>query len=107
MTLLVPAAGGKPREVATAVNQALKGKINAVGTVTLTASATSTTVKNQFVSKSSVILFAPQTANALAMNVIGDAPYVKPADITDADSFKITHGSEAHADLQFAYVILG
>lgn len=103
MTLLLPTMGAEPRDVAAAVNQVIKGKLNSTGTVTLTAGAGSTTVANALVSKSSVILFAAQTANAHAIAL----PYVTVANITDGTSFVITHTNDANADKQFAYVILG
>lgn len=103
MTLLLPTMGAEPRDVAASVNQVIKGKLNSTGTVTLTAGAGSTTVANALVSKSSVILFAAQTANAHAIAL----PYVTVANITDGTSFVITHTNDANLDKQFAYVILG
>lgn len=103
MTLLLPPTGASEREVSTAINQALKGYLNSTGTVTLNAGATTTTVANAFVNSNSVILFAPQTANASAIAL----PYVKPADITGKTGFIITHTNNANADKTFAYAILG
>ncbi len=103
MTRLLQPAGGSAREVAEAVNQALRGKINSVGTVTLTAGAATTTVANAFVSKSSAILFAAQTANAAAIA----EPYVTQANITDGTSFVITHANNGNTDKTFSYVVLG
>lgn len=103
MTLLLPPGGGSQRDTATAVNQALKGKINSVGSVTLTAGAATTTVANAFVSKGSAILFAAQTANAAAIA----EPYVTQANITEGTGFVITHANNADADKVFSYVILG
>lgn len=107
MTLLLPAAGGKtPREVATAVNQALKGKLNSFGTVTLTDSVASTVVTNELVGPDSVILLMPQTAHAAAELGNGTA-YIVPTDIVDGTSFKITHANNAQTDRTFGYVIIG
>ncbi len=106
MTTLLPPSGGSPRDVALAVNQALKGKINSVGTVTLTASAASTTVPNAFASSVSAILLFPQTAHAAAELGNGTA-YIAPGDVVDGVSFKITHANNSQADRTFGYAILG
>lgn len=103
MTQLLPPGGGSPRDTATAVNQALKGKINSVDRVTLTANAATTTVNNAFVSKSSVIVLVPETANASAIA----APYVLRANITEGESFIITHANNANTDKIFSLAILG
>lgn len=106
MTNLLPPEGDTPRNVATAINQALKGKLNSTGAVTLTHDAGSTVVKNAFVSASSVILFMPQTAHAAAE--IGNGTiYVAPGDTVNGESFKITHANNAQTDKVFAYAILG
>lgn len=103
MTQLLPPGGGTPRETATAINQAIKGKINSAIRVTLTANAATTTVENAFVSKDSVITFAPETANAQAIA----PPYVLRANITEGESFIITHANDANADKIFGLSILG
>lgn len=107
MTNLLPPAGtDNNRDIATAVNQALKGKINSVGSVTLAHDATSTTVENALVSKSSFIDLSPQTAHAAAELGNGTA-FIAPGDITAGVSFKITHANNAQTDRDFVYVILG
>ncbi len=106
MTLLLPPEGGGPPEVASAINQALKGKINSVGTVTLTANAASTTVNNALVSSSSVILLMPQTAHASAEQGNGTI-YIQPSDTVNKTSFKITHANNSQADRTFGYALLG
>lgn len=106
MSLFVNPQGGTPREVALAVNQALKGKINSVGTVTLAQSATSTTVDNAFVGAGSAIFLFPQTAHAGAELAAGGC-YIDPANYLSGESFKITHANNSQTDRTFAYVILG
>lgn len=103
MTRALPFDGGAPRDVAQAVNSILQGKINSVGTVTLTAGAGTTTVSNPLVTKNSVILFAPQTAHAAAIAL----PYVLKSNITEGASFVITHANDANGDKTFSLVILG
>src|ERR1044071_5496703 len=104
--LLPPDGTENNRDVATAVNQALKGKINSTGTVTLTHDAASTTVNNAFVSSSSVILLMPQTANASAEQGAGTI-YIKPSDTVNKTSFKITHANNSQSDRTFGFVLLG
>lgn len=103
MTRVLPPTGGTPRDVAVAVNAILQGKINSVGTVTLTASATSTTVSDPRVTMNSVILFAPQTAHAAAIAL----PYVLQAGITEGVSYVITHANDANNDKVFAVALIG
>ena len=105
-TRQVPPQGGTDAEVATALNNVIKGKINSVGTVTLATGATTTTVNNALVSSTSAILLFPQTANAAAEFGNGTI-YYKPSDITNKTSFVLTHANNANADRTFAYVILG
>ena len=54
------------REMALILNNLLDGKINAKGSVTLSASSTSTTLADFRIGAASVILFMPTTANASA-----------------------------------------
>jgi hypothetical protein len=102
----LPPGGGSPREVAEVVNKALRGKINSTGVVTLATGAATTTVNNALVGALSVILLMPQTAHAAAELQNGTI-YIKPSDIVEGVSFKITHANDANADKTFAYVILG
>lgn len=102
-TRTLPLTGGTPRDVAQAVNSILQGKINSVGTVTLTAGAGTTTVNNPLVTANSFIDFRPQTANAAAIAL----PYVLKANITEGTSYVITHANDANADKTFVVAILG
>ena len=56
--------GSNPREVAEVVNNAVNGKTNNTGTVTLAASTTTTTLNDERLGFDSVILLSPLTANA-------------------------------------------
>ena len=106
MTLLLPPQGGTPRDAANAINQALKGKINCVGTVTLAASAAGTVVNNALVGSGSVVLLFPQTAHAAAE--IGNGTiYAAPADYVNGTSFKLTHANNVQTDRVFGYCVLG
>lgn len=102
----IPPGGGTPRDVATALNNALRGKINSVGDVTLTASAASTTVKEPRVGDNSVVLLMPKTANAAAE--IGNGTiYIAKTDYVSGTSFKITHANNSQTDRDYSYLIVG
>jgi len=89
------------REMALILNNLLDGKINAKGSVTLSASLTSTTLADFRIGAASVILFMPTTANAatamtsLFVSSRGD------------QTATLTHNSDAATDRTFAYTILG
>ena len=95
----LPYQGGEPRNVAEVINNAMNGKTNNTGTVTLRASNTTTTITDERLGFDSVILLSPLTATAAAQ-----APYVS----TKAKgSIIITHTSVASTDLNFDYIIVG
>ena len=91
------------REVATIVNNILDGKINATGTVTLTASAASTGVTEDRAGATSVILFMPTTANAAAEQAAGGM-YVSSR---GKQTFTITHANNTQSDRTFDYIVIG
>lgn len=91
------------REVATIVNNILDGKINATGTVTLTASAASTAVTEDRAGATSVILFMPTTANAAAEQAAGGM-YVSSR---GKQTFTITHANNAQTDRTYDYIVIG
>ena len=91
--------GSNPREVAEVVNNAVNGKTNNTGTVTLAASTTTTTLNDERLGFDSVILLSPLTANAAAQN-----PYISTK---TKGSVVITHTSVASTDLNFDYIIVG
>ena len=98
----LPYFGGTDREVATAVNNLIDGKINATGSVTLTNSATSTTVNDIRSSADSVILFMPTSADSAA-ELSGGSMYVSTR---SKQSFVITHANSTNTRT-FSYIILG
>jgi hypothetical protein len=90
-----------PRQVALVVRNAMDGKLNATGTVTLTASSATTAVTDNRAGGESVILFMPTTANAAAeLSTMYVSARAKQA-------FTITHANNAQTDRTFSYVILG
>ena len=83
----------------------MKGKTANFGSVTLTASVTSTVVTDAKCTTGSVIVFDPETANALAEYIAGGM-YVTTAGRVNG-SFTITHANNAQTDRTFRYVITG
>lgn len=98
LTLDVPAMLRRLQE---AVNALGSGRSNAIGTVTLTASTTTTTVTDRRAGIDSVIALMPTTANAAAALA---TTYVSSRVI---GSFVLTHASNAQADKTFKYAIQG
>lgn len=82
-----------------------RGKLECVTTVTLTASAASTTLNFKGLSPQSVVCFDPQTANAAA-ELYGATMYVATADRGN-DSWTITHANNAQTDRTFSVSVLG
>jgi len=85
MFRVLPYAGGTPREISEIVNNAMNGKTNNTGTITLeTGGATSTTLYDERIGFDSVILFAPLTLSAAATNAYPYGTFEERADITFA-----------------------
>lgn len=91
------------RLIAEVVNNNQNGKINATGTVTLTASQATTTLSDNRIGPNSVILFMPTTANAAA-EVGAGGFYVSARGEKTAT---LTHANNAQSDRTYAYAILG
>ena len=77
--------------------------MNAVGTVTLTASAATTTVVNNLMAPDMAIFFVPTTANAAA-EIGAGTMYLSTR---DSGSFVLTHANNGQTDRTFLYVTLG
>ena len=99
----LPASGADPRQTAQVVNLLVDGKFNASGTVTLTASAASTTVTDFRVGQDSAILFTPTTANAAAEQ--GNGTMFLSSRVKQG--FRITHANNSQADRTFLYIVIG
>lgn len=85
----------------TAVNQIAKGRSLAVGTVTLSAGATSTAVNFENCSSESQVFLTPRTANAagaLATTYISSV---------SNKSFTIAHSSSGTTDRTFGFEVRG
>ena len=89
------------RQLREIVAGAMQGKTNNTGTVTLTASSTTTTLTDPRIGAESVILFMPTTANAktAAANLYVSA--------RASGSATLTHASSANVDQTFGYCVIG
>ncbi len=97
----LPPMGAEPRQIAEVVNRTIDGKLNSTGSVTLTASATSTVVAEARSGPDSVVLFMPTTANAAAELA---TMFVSSR---GKQTFTITHANNAQTDRTFKYVVIG
>lgn len=89
-------------QAARVINLMLSGKLNAVTTVTLAASATSTTLIDSRIGAWSFLGLMPQTAHA-AVALASGSLYVVPT----VGSAAINHPSTADTDKTFTVSILG
>lgn len=87
------------RFLAEEIQNILDGKINATGSVTLTASVATTTLSDRRIGPSSAILFSPTTANAAA-----EALYVTAQGDGTAT---LNHANNAQTDRTYNYAVLG
>lgn len=92
-----------PFEISRAIRELFQGRSHAVGSVTLTQSATSTRVAALNCGTSSHILLTPKTANAAGAAA---TTYIKPADVL-AGAFVVTHLNAGSTDRTFGYAIQG
>ncbi len=88
---------------ALAIQQLAQGRSNAVGTVTLTHGAASTTVTAPTCGAGSVVLLSPTTLHAAAELAAGGCYISAVAN----QSFTVTHANNAQTDRTFGFVCLG
>ena len=99
--LSIPDTGQHLRLVSTSLNNTINGKLNSTGSITLTASSTTSTLTDARISGNSVILFMPTTNNGrTALNTL----YVSAR---TEGSATLTHASSANTDQSFSYCIIG
>jgi hypothetical protein len=104
MTAYVPGVDEKDlKRVILSLQQIAAGRSNAVGSVTLTASATTTTVSDDNCAEGSTPILTPTTAHASAEIGAGTICISAVAN----KSFTITHASNTQTDRTFKYAILG
>ena len=95
-TTKLPPAGGSPRDVATAVNQALDGKITSVASASYGSGAASVTVVDSQVTADSAVLIVPTDAIA------------RDATVTvSAGQFVVTFAATTTGSGALRYVVLG
>jgi hypothetical protein len=102
---VIPPADADPKKIVTAIRQLAEGRSNAVGTVTLAASAATTLVSAPTCGAEARIFLFPATANASAELGNGTA-YVKASDIS-AGQFVVTHANNAQTDRTFFWLAIG
>lgn len=104
MTAYVPGSDERDlKKIILSVQQLAAGRSNAVGSVTLTDSATTTTVNTDNCASGSVPILVPTTANAAAE--IGNGTLYISA--VANKSFTLTHSNNSQTDRTFLYAILG
>lgn len=88
------------------INALMEGRINSVGTVTLTNGGTTTTLYDNHANPEAVYFFFPQTANAAAITDFWYDPSSISISIPGGAGGSITlhHSSSAQSDLTFGYV---
>lgn len=91
------------KKIILSLQQLAAGRSNAVGTVTLTASVTTTTVTDNNCASGSTPILIPTTANASAEMGNGTIYISTVAN----KSFTITHANNSQTDRTFKYAILG
>jgi hypothetical protein len=97
----VPPGGTDARTTANVIRNLVDGKSNNTGSITLTANATASTLLDQRVGATSVIVLMPKTATAAtAMTSV----YVSARGTGTAT---LTHDSNAATDRSFEYAIIG
>lgn len=88
------------RKIVDVVRQLAEGKSNAVGSFTLTPSATMTTVQAPTCSPTSFVLLSPQTpdaANDMATTSV----------VAGTAQFVVTHANNLRSDRTFGYFVVG
>ncbi len=97
----LPPQGTDPRRVATVVNLAMRGKINATASLTLTPNAGSTALTDERIGAHSALLLMPATANAAAATASTYVSARQPGSAT------FSHANNGQTDRTFAVAIIG
>lgn len=91
-----------PQELRDAVNELVRGRSNATGSVTLATSGTTTTVTKDTISPKSEVLLFPKNSEA-ATELGAGTCYVSAVAV---GSFTVTHASSA-GTRTFGYAVIG
>ncbi len=93
-------AGATPREISEVVNNAMNGKTNNTGIVTIsTGGATSTIINDERIGFDSIVLLMPNTTNAA-----GFSYYL---DTNAKGSITIRHAANIITNRTFKYIVVG
>jgi hypothetical protein len=92
-------------EIIIAVNELLEGNLNSVGSVTLTASSATTTLRDRRIGVDSVVSFMPTTANASA--ALNDGAFYVSGRAATKGQATINHTNDANVDKTFDYTVIG
>jgi hypothetical protein len=93
-------AGSTPREISEVVNNAMNGKTNNTGSITLaTGGATSTVIYDERIGFDSVVLLTPTTS--------GSSGYAYYVDTNAKGSITIRHAANSTAGRTFRYLVVG
>jgi len=90
----------EPWKVATLVNLITGGRLNSVGSMTLTQNGTSTTLNDNNIRLGAKLFFTPTSAHAATVTGLWYAPATTPGTAT------LGHAAVNQPDLTFDYVIL-
>ena len=92
-------AGAEPREISEVVNNAMNGKTNNTGSITIAVdNATSTVIFDERIGFDSVVTLTPTTSNASGFDY-----YIENA----KGSANIRHAANTTAGRTFKYVVVG
>jgi hypothetical protein len=94
----------EPWKQATLINKLVGGRINSVGTVTLTNGGTQTLLSDNHIQGTSLLFFQARTANAAA--VAASLWYDAGSIPAGGGTVTLNHASSAHGDLSFGYLVL-
>ena len=100
----IPPLGAADRDIVTAIRELIRGRSNAVTTITLTANVTTTTYAGPNVNENAEAFLSPKTANAAAALA---TTYTSITRIAGVPTVTITHANAASTDRTFALAILG
>lgn len=101
----LPDADKHRRDLGENVARIMQGKTNNTGTVTLTASAASTTITDARIGFDSVVVFVPVTSNAAAEIYGGTMYYANTSRVNGA--LTVNHANNSQTDRTFQWVVIG
>lgn len=98
--------GAPTRDMVTAIRELIRGRSNAVTSITLTPDATETTFTGPNVNERAHPFLFPLTASAAA-ELAGGALYASISRIAGVPTVTITHANDPSIDRTFALAVLG